>query len=199
MANGACVEEIAAAGESRKFADITQRLKNVVYALGVAATQYGLCDGALCGNECLLGKPTGDCQRCAAAPDVEAFAACYFNPTGSPDLSAQLCTAAMECAHRTGCALTGLESCYGSSAGPSGPCGAELTAAGQGRTPADIVQQLQAASQTSTLGAVGNQLSTELAYCKPTCFSPSSGGSGGSGSRPGGAGGSSGAGGGTGG
>ena len=182
--NGPCVEEIAAAGESRKRDELVQRQLKLTYALGVAALHYGLCDGGVCANECVLGKSNSACQKCAAAAQPDTFAACYVNPTADPRFSAELCTAAMECAHRTSCALNGAVSCYGTDAGPTGPCGAEFTAAAQGKTSAQIVNSLGSPTADSTLSAVASELGLELDLCKSTCFptpSSSSGGSGGAG------------------
>jgi len=195
--NGPCVEEIAAAGESRKRDELIQRQLKLTYALGVAALHYGLCDGGVCANECVLGKSNTACQKCAAAILPEAFAACYVNPTNTVSLSAELCTAAVECAHRTGCAVNGVLSCYGTGSSANGPCAAEITAAAPpGSTPAEIDNLLGIINVDSTLGAIAGELATELDNCQATCFASPAGGSGGAGSAAGGASGISGTGGG---
>lgn len=179
--NGACSEEIAAAGEERAFNLLSQRLKSPQYALGVATLNYGLCDGGLCANECVLGKANTECQKCAAIAQSEHFAACYANPTGDPKLSAPLCTAVMDCAHRTRCAADSSTACYGTVANPTGPCATELTAASQGMTPAEIFGQLNSPNGPGPLVAAANVLAVERDSCKEICFPTSSGGQGGSG------------------
>jgi len=183
--NGACSEEIAAAGEDRKFNLLTQRQNTVIYALGVASQVYGLCDGGICANECVQGKSSTECEKCSAKVNADDFAACYVNPKGDPGLSAELCTAAVECAHRTGCALNGVPSCYavntGSGSTAAGPCATELTAAGKGKTPLEISSELASPSSHGPLAAAALVLRQELENCKATCFASSSGGQGGSG------------------
>jgi len=182
--NGACNEEIAAAAEDRTLVKVTQRAASTQYALGVAFVVHFNCDGLLCSNECVLGKAQTECQKCAGALSPESMAACYVNPTADPTLSAGLCTAALECAHRTGCALNGVASCYGTGTSTivPGPCFTELTAAASGASPQQILAALANPGVQGTLDATAAELQYEADGCKSVCFPTASGGTGGAGS-----------------
>jgi len=182
--NGACSEEIAAAAEDRTLVKVTQRAASAQYALGVAFVVQFNCDGLLCSNECVLGKAQTECQKCAGALSPESMAACYVNPTADPNLSAGLCTAALECAHRTGCALNGVASCYGTGTSTivPGPCFTELTAAASGASPQQILAALANPGMQGTLDTTAAELQYEADGCKSVCFPTASGGTGGAGS-----------------
>ena len=182
-ADGPCSEAIAGASEDRAFAKITLRAVSPQFAVGVASDLLFKCDRGACANECVLGKAQTECQKCSGAVGFEAMAACYANANADPSLSAPLCSAALECAHRTGCALNGVGSCYGvvvsSTLASQGPCFAELSAAGKDLTPQQISQVLLNTGAPGTLGAVASELIQESTFCADTCFASSSGGSGG--------------------
>jgi len=187
MPNGACAEEIAAAGESRTFVDLAQRQKSPQYALGLAALNYGSCDAGFCANECVLGKSQTECQKCTAVADPTVTATCFVNPKGDSTVSAAQCSAAVECAHATRCALNGIPSCYGvvSSQGTlatPGPCATELTAAAGGLNPSQLAALLLNPSETGTISAIARELGQELDNCLDVCFPTSSGGGGNGGS-----------------
>lgn len=194
--NGPCVEEVAAAGEDRATSKLVLRQLSPQYALGVAAQVYGYCDGGVCANECVAGKQQTTCQKCSASVGFEAMAACYTNPKADPLLSAPLCSAIMECAHRTRCALNGVGSCYGvvtnSVVTSQGPCFAELTAAGGNLTPQQMITVLVNPEATGTISSAATELAQEATFCAESCFPASSGGAGGAGSGGHGGGGSGG-------
>lgn len=192
--NGPCAEEIAAAGESRNFLDLTQRQNSPQYALGLANVHYGICDGGVCATECVLGKAPNQCQQCIALQAPEESSACFVNPKADPNLSAQACTTAVECVRRSSCAQNGLPSCYGTVASDGslatpGPCATELAAAGKGMTPSAIRSELANPAQTSTLGVAATEVLRELDFCPDQCFpNPNAGGGSGGGGNAGGGG-----------
>lgn len=198
--NGPCAEEIAAAGESRNFIDLSQRAKSPQYALGLATLNHVLCDGGVCASECVAAKSATDCQKCSASVNSDSSSLCYFNPAGVAGVSASHCSAILDCAHRTRCADNGIVACYGTVINnvltTPGPCATEFTAAGSGKSAKEISDEINSPDE-GTLAAAVLELSQELDLCADKCFLDSSGGSGGgSNTSSGGKGGTSGGGGG---
>jgi hypothetical protein len=123
-------------------------------------------------------------RQCAMVRNINRLQDCYqVNGTvvhgpamGAP--RAGVCTAFMNCAHKTGCAARSVLNCYcgvGVTAescvehGPVGPCRAEYEAAGEAWDPAELT--LESLSMRYTvLTAAFPVLSCEAARCAAPCF-----------------------------
>jgi cysteine-rich repeat protein len=179
---GACRDEIEAASEAGTniYNSIYARINNGSYPLGAASQFYLRCDRGRCSNECVLGKPQTECQKCAGLYSPEAMGGCYANPSIDPT---GVCSAAMACAHATRCALNGAASCYGVVANNvvtvPGPCMNEITPAAISGF--DTPQQIASALSSGSAFTLAQELATEANFCQATCFPPPSGGAGGGG------------------
>jgi cysteine-rich repeat protein len=196
---GPCAEEIADAAEARSFQAVQQAWGSLDTtapgaAVGAAANILFNCDASACASQCFQDKTPTACDQCAIGSNAHDqhllcpdYDTCYFGQeTVSPDgygttalPVAQLCSAAADCALRTGCGANGAEACYGNGAGP---CATEFAAAAGSTDPLTVVSRIQNAIQSSSVypaNTAQSLLACEAAHCASSCF-PSVGGSGGS-------------------
>jgi cysteine-rich repeat protein len=198
---GPCAEEIAGAAEARSLATLEQASMNVDveapgFAAAAAANILFDCDGSACVSECFQDKTPTTCAQCAIGSNAHDqnllcpdYNTCYFGPDVSfsnpyPDETlttlpaAQLCSAAADCAVRTGCGANGAESCYGNG---TGPCAAEFAAAANSTDPYTVVLRMTTGDLSPPYPAntALSLILCESAHCSSTCFPNGVGGSGG--------------------